>query len=305
MQVDAAFCRIADLLGEDIQEVVTGLSSSYLRAGGEVSGATGRFGQADLRGGREIEQGIQSSSRDSSFGSPSLVAPTRLASPADIAALIGDRTLIFDFDGPVCSLFSEFTNVQVSDIMRRSIRWRFRFQRVSFPPKINREKDPFEVLRYVAKLGEDFGIAGEKKLSALEVVAARTAKPTPYAHELIRTASKSRDVVFASNNATAAVKTYLATHDLDRYASGVFGRSSHILSRLKPDRFLLEHTLSELGLSPDQVVYIGDSTTDVMAAHASGIRAIAYANKPGKLASFMPYEPEAVVDSMSVLLRAL
>jgi phosphoglycolate phosphatase-like HAD superfamily hydrolase len=49
---------------------------------------------------------------------------------------------------------------------------------------------------------------------------------------------------------------------------------------------------------------IGDSVTDIQAAKAAGTKVIAYANKPGKRERFAAHQPDALIDSMTVLFEA-
>lgn len=57
--------------------------------------------------------------------------------------------------------------------------------------------------------------------------------------------------------------------------------------------------------TPDQCVMIGDSATDIEAAHAARVAAIAYANKPGKRTRFAVYRPAAIIDHMCELAAIL
>jgi phosphoglycolate phosphatase len=50
---------------------------------------------------------------------------------------------------------------------------------------------------------------------------------------------------------------------------------------------------------------VGDSTTDVHAARAAGVRAIGYANKPGKRERLARAGADAIVTDMASLVSAL
>lgn len=64
---------------------------------------------------------------------------------------------------------------------------------------------------------------------------------------------------------------------------------------MKPNPHLLTVALREAAASPSEVVLIGDSTTDIEAAHAAGTVSIAYANR----SRFEPLHPTAIVTAMS------
>jgi phosphoglycolate phosphatase-like HAD superfamily hydrolase len=63
--------------------------------------------------------------------------------------------------------------------------------------------------------------------------------------------------------------------------------------------------MAALEMRSDNCVFVGDSTTDIQAAHAAGVPAIGYANKPGKATCFAGYAPAAIITSMSEILSAL
>jgi HAD superfamily hydrolase (TIGR01509 family) len=46
----------------------------------------------------------------------------------------------------------------------------------------------------------------------------------------------------------------------------------------KPDPRVMEHTLAGLGLGPEEVVYVGDSSVDESLARAAGVRLVAFRN---------------------------
>ncbi|MCF8031815.1 MAG: HAD family hydrolase [Desulfarculaceae bacterium] len=65
----------------------------------------------------------------------------------------------------------------------------------------------------------------------------------------------------------------------------------------KPDPAMMHQVLDELGLSVDQVVYVGDSTTDEGLCQACGARLVAYDNTS--------LEAWAHIDDLSLLPRLL
>jgi hypothetical protein len=62
----------------------------------------------------------------------------------------------------------------------------------------------------------------------------------------------------------------------------VQGREDTDPRLMKPDPFLLHEAIDALDGVPEAAVLIGDSTTDIEAARAAGIRVIGYLNKPIK-----------------------
>ncbi|MEV2226881.1 HAD hydrolase-like protein [Nocardia vinacea] len=213
------------------------------------------------------------------------------------------RIYLFDFDGPICSVFGNLRDHEVAELLRRSLG-------LSFPQSIATANDPFVVFRYAALFGGPTARKAERELARLEVEAVRSAPPTAAAHELIRLITdRSGTVAIVSNNSGDAVHRYLTDHDLGgrvagNYSRGVLPGTAHYLSRLKPDRFPLERAMAGLGVGPDECVYVGDSVTDIQAAHAAGMPVVALADKPGKDEAFAPHSPEVTISTMEPLLRA-
>ncbi|WP_280233430.1 M3 family metallopeptidase [Nocardia cyriacigeorgica] len=229
----------------------------------------------------------------------------RLSTVEEVCELIADKNnLLLDVDGPVCSVFGMLRDHMVAEEIRRAGRlWQ---PNKTLPESIQNATDPFAVVRFIASSGEEYAVSAEQMLTELEIRAMDSAVPTNHAHDMIRTAAQhGRQVFLGSNNATSALHHYAAKHGLENYLKGIYGRSSHYLSRLKPDRFVLDRILADHNILPMHCVYVGDSTTDIIAAHAIGMPAIALADKPGKVDAFEPYEPDAVIGDMGVLLRAL
>ncbi|MDR7323765.1 MULTISPECIES: hypothetical protein [Catenuloplanes] len=104
----------------------------------------------------------------------------------DLTALIAaSRVLLLDFDGPVCGLFAGHPAAGIATALRRLLVERG-------VPVVPDESDPMEVLRYAATLGRPaLTREVEDALCAAELVAARSAEPTPYARELLVAAHRT------------------------------------------------------------------------------------------------------------------
>jgi HAD superfamily hydrolase (TIGR01509 family) len=213
----------------------------------------------------------------------------------DALAAVLARTshVLLDFDGPVCSVFSNFTPGAVAKELRA------RLELVDAPET----NEPFEILTYVALHEPSAAIRAEAELSRLETSAVAGAAPTPgttavlqHFHEL------GRPVVIVSNNSAAAVRTYLDQHDLARYVAGVSSRIDPDPNLLKPHPHLLLRAAELLRADVRDCVMVGDSVTDVGAARAAGAQVVAYANKSGKRDRFERIQPDVIIDDMAELL---
>jgi beta-phosphoglucomutase-like phosphatase (HAD superfamily) len=208
--------------------------------------------------------------------------------------LRGARTVLLDFDGPVCSIFARLPAPGVAAALTAVAR------RAGTEPPAG-EDDPMEVLRRACAVSGPVGAVVEAALRAAEVRAAGTAEPTPGAAEFLRACrATGRTVVIVSNNSADAIRAYVAREALDGLVAHVEGRDPAHPALLKPDPYLVIRALR--GGSPEAAVLIGDSPSDVLAAHAVGVAAIGYAAKPGKRERLTAAGADAVVTDMRALV---
>ena len=82
-------------------------------------------------------------------------------------------------------------------------------------------------------------------------------------------------VAVVSNNAADAVWLALKANQAEGFVACVLGREpSHRLGDLKPSPVLLTQALDEVGCPPERAIFVGDSTTDMRAGRAAGVRSI-------------------------------
>lgn len=220
-----------------------------------------------------------------------------------LARLLADRPhVLVDFDGPVCSVFGALPAADVAACIVRALRE----HGVHVPEHIATTTDPFDLLYAAADEAPEYAALAESELRALEVEAVTTAPITPGAVDALA-ALKERDfnVLVVSNNSTAAVEAFIGARALYPYLRGVVARTDPDPALLKPNPHLVYLAAATLGVAAELTVLIGDSTTDIIAAHAARARAIAYANKPGKREAFAPLRPEATIDNMETVARAV
>lgn len=211
--------------------------------------------------------------------------------------------MLLDFDGPICGVFAGFPAHLVADQLRRVLA---EGGRNELPAEIEKTEDPFDVLYYAATLGDDEAAYVEAAMRAHEVEAVASAEPTPGTHDLIQSwHAAGRAMAVVSNNSVAAVETYLHLHELRVCVDYVSARADSDPSRLKPSPFLLQQANERLKIAPARCVLVGDSLTDIQAAHAARTPVIGYANRPGKTDLFTPEGPQVIVTDMVLLNDAL
>jgi phosphoglycolate phosphatase len=227
-----------------------------------------------------------------------------MTSPGTDTAALGaiiarTRYLLLDFDGPICSIFAGLPAPTVADKLRQLLPG-------DLPDEITNTGDPIEVFKYSATVSDDLAARVEAEMTDLEVAAVPTADPTPYVHQVIASARESdRIVAVVSNNSPRAVNAYLNCHGLSDGIATVVARTSHDPALLKPSPHLIDEAVRGLDGDPSATALVGDSFTDIEAAHSAGVSSIGYANKPGKRERMAELRAGAVIASMADLALSL
>ncbi|HEX4395611.1 MAG TPA: HAD-IA family hydrolase [Mycobacterium sp.] len=210
--------------------------------------------------------------------------------------------VLLDFDGPMCATFSAVSSaaatLELGELLSR--------EGIDIPAYLLEAADPFALLYYVAANAPEHSSMAEQALTKLEIAGVSTAQPTPGLRDLLTSlANTDHTVTVVSNNSAAAVQAFLDAENLNGSIRGVVARANSDPSRLKPDPHLLLLAASELGAPPGDCLLLGDSVTDVEAAHHAGTGSIAFANKPEKRDRFLTVHPDAIVSSLLDVADAL
>jgi phosphoglycolate phosphatase len=210
--------------------------------------------------------------------------------------------VLLDFDGPICSVFAGIPAPTVASHLTKIL-----FSAGVAPPaEIIETDDPFDVLRYATAHAPELAADIEAVFRAEELTAIASAAPTPGATETIHACHDTgRPVAIVSNNSEPAIRAYLTTHSLTDHIACISTRTHTDIARLKPHPHLVTHAIQCLDADPTRCVLVGDSTTDVQAAHATGIAAIGYANAANKTQRLAGTGADAIITHMTTLANAL
>nr|WP_239158204.1 HAD-IA family hydrolase [Streptomyces sp. SID13726] len=193
------------------------------------------------------------------------------------------RVVLWDFDGPICSLFSGHSAAKVATELVDWLESRGLRGLVTDGERLT--LDPHVVLRAVDARhpGSDLVAELEERLTKEELRAASSAMPTAYADPLIRTwtAVGSR-LAITTNNSPRVVRKYLAGRGLvSCFTPHIYGRT-HDLHHLKPHPHCLNRALNAMGAAPADALMIGDTPSDYLAAHSAGVPFLGYARNERK-----------------------
>ena len=216
------------------------------------------------------------------------------------------RVVVWDFDGPICRLFT------VREAERVAAELVARLARQGLvPPLTDTERatpDPQLVLRAVARRhpGDELIAELEEHLTQEELRAVSSAFPTPFADPLIRTwTALGARMAIATDNSPRAVTAYLAGRGVGEcFAPHIYGRTQDF-HRLKPDPHGLGRALHATGAAPDTVLALGGSPGDVDAARAAGVPFLGYARDERKAGQLREAGAPVVVRSLESVLLAL
>ena len=211
------------------------------------------------------------------------------------------EAVLFDFDGPICSVFDGYPAKQISTELRGLAKT----IRDDLGDFLDKATSPHDLLLTAAS-DPELAAQLERALQRFELEAIETASPTPGAAESLTSCSESGKLVaIVSNNYAEAVASYLAR-------AGLIGRVQHIEGRdpvdptlMKPSPHLLENATRALGVDTASCVFVGDQTSDMEAGRTAGVRTVGYANKPGKADSLALAGADVVVDTMTEVAAAI
>ena len=223
---------------------------------------------------------------------------------ADLVELLSGKTsILLDFDGPVCSIFSNYPAPEVAASLRDVVT----AAGVPIPASVATEKDPLEVLKWSATVGRPALVRQiEAQLCADEITAARTADPTPFGREVVIGAFEAgKSVTIVSNNSAGAISAYLTRQRLTRYRLPISGRVYARPELMKPNPEPILTAAKLANANSADCVLIGDSMADIDGAHAAGVAVIGYANRPEKLDRFTGAGANVVITSMVEVASAL
>ncbi|MBE3016314.1 HAD family hydrolase [Microbispora sp. NEAU-D428] len=206
--------------------------------------------------------------------------------------------MLLDFDGPICDIFAGLPAPEVAARLRRMLK----SAGVTIPEHVQRQDDPLEVFRFSASLSEELNKATSDLLTALEVKAASTARPTPGALDLLRDLhKKGKPVAIVSNNSAPAVAAYLETAGILWAVKHISARASKDPRLMKPNPYLVRQALYHLEAAEDATVLVGDSTTDMEVCKSTNITAVGFVNRPSKEEALAAAGADLLITSMTEL----
>ncbi|MEV5285528.1 HAD family hydrolase [Streptomyces albidoflavus] len=184
------------------------------------------------------------------------------------------KTVIVGFDGPLCRLYDPLTARTASDSLTALL------AEHGVPAGDVPGRTPLALLRSLTlgALDDDpaLSTALDELLTGSEVAATLTARPAPYADNLVRTWSAvGTRLAVATGHSADAVHAYLAGRGLTAcFGPHVYGRTDGLihLGHDAPPR-----ALAALGADPAEALVLGSTPEDLRAARDAGAPFLGYA----------------------------
>jgi phosphoglycolate phosphatase len=210
--------------------------------------------------------------------------------------------VLLDFDGPVTYLFINGRNRIVADQMRQALPPGF-----DIPIDLRDTPDPLVILRWTAlHTPHELAEKVDQASTAGEVAAAQVSELTPGALDLLQACAEvGRPVVMVSNNAEAAIDTFLHRHQLRHLVQAVIARVPGQPELMKPHPSAVERALDILDRPAHQSVLVGDSVTDIQVSLTTGIRSIGFAKSAARGRELASAGADAITDSMAALANLI
>ncbi len=187
-----------------------------------------------------------------------------------VKEIIGNKkAFIFDFDGTLFHLFTTFSFDKEIAMLKKE----YSSLGYTMPDTWN----PFDAFRVV----DEQENSSENRLKALiradeiltnkELEAVECGEPINGAVELLRYLdSKGYKLAIASNNSPLVVSYFMGKY-LPDIKLPVLGRVTGHPELLKPNTWMLEELMANMGSKPEEVVFFGDHPRDKACADKAGV----------------------------------
>ena len=204
------------------------------------------------------------------------------------------KYIIFDFDGTIADSFKFGVKISNKLALRFDYKLitqdKIEYYRGRTTQEILKEaKIPFYKFPFVVK---EFRKEINKIIEQL--------KPFADMPEVIRTLSKKYKLGVLSSNSQSNVETVLKTNNLLTYFEFIKSKSK-LLSKSKS----MKKLLLEYNLKPENIIYIGDETRDIEAAHKVNIKIICVSWGFNTRKVLSKYSPDYLVDQPLEILKII
>ena len=198
--------------------------------------------------------------------------------------------VLFDFDGTIADTFSQTVEI----VNRLAEKYGFRrIEEENIPSA--REMNVWELMRFLHIPGHRIPTLLRKGRRQLNRSIDNVMLCDGMGELLARLNAAGVEMGIVTSNSRRNVLSFLRSHEIEGVS---FVRSS---SRILGKAREIRKVIRRKDLNPERVVYVGDETRDVDAAHESGIRVIAVGWGYNSVDALKARDPDYIADSPNAL----
>lgn len=123
------------------------------------------------------------------------------------------------------------------------------------------------------------------------------------AYELLEILADSKMKLGIVSNNYSDIRDVLSTFDLSKYFDSIV--ISEEVRLWKPDPAILQLACTELGVSPEETIYVGDHPFDILCAHSAGMATAWFPPNPYYTVPGYCEKPEYTIDGLQDLISIL
>ncbi len=206
------------------------------------------------------------------------------------------RAVLFDLDGTLTRFNLDYRSagVMITEELNRLKIGEFKpVKGLTVNAMLNQAHGKMMDEEFTRLQGRIYGI-----LEGYELKSAERTELLPHVRETLQIVkSNGLKTAVVTNNGRAAANRALSRFNLSSLIDILVTREDAV--RWKPDGATIREALKKLRLKPEEVVFVGDSTIDVLAACDSKVVSVAIPTGPTKIRDLLSTGPDYLISSMA------
>ena len=208
------------------------------------------------------------------------------------------KAIIIDMDGTITKFNLDYMAARqraLEELEKLGLRTPDMNEQVNLYVILNKLKDNCEPEKFAKLRSTFYGFFGE-----MELKAAKDVSLYPGAEKTLQELrSKRLKIGLVTNNSRAATELTFKKYQLKPFFDAVVTRDD--CEEMKPASAPIMKILSELSVSKDQTILVGDGVIDIMAAKAAGVVSVAVSTGPFPMEKILKAEPDYLLRSVNEL----
>jgi HAD superfamily hydrolase (TIGR01662 family) len=208
------------------------------------------------------------------------------------------KGIVMDMDGTITKWNLDFLAARrkaLQELDKLNLRTPEMSEQLSLYLILKKLKDELDTDRFTSLRRRFYDL-----LEDMEVKAANEVTLYPGAVETLRTLrARGLRIGLVTNNGHAGTEITLRRCQLATFFDAIVTRDD--CEEMKPDGTPVRKLLTEMNVTPEEAILVGDGVIDIMAARAAGLRSAAVATGPFRSDSLIQAEPDYLLGSVNDL----